>query len=140
MTMYVIENFRDPNKKYMKIEDIIAMNIPLLHPIEIGIRPDANDDVDRGNVLRKILGYYAGTSNGEYYDFLQYYGELINDKPVDTENNIVLPLDIELPLIEYVRLWPKINGKPVDAESGAMFPNSKSVKLLQKNNSYSGLF
>ena len=129
----MVENCRDPNKKYVKIEDIIAMNIPLLNPIEVGIRPDAENDVDRGDILETILVYYAGVSRRNYYDILQYYERLFNGKPIDPESGAISPLNIELPLIDYIRILPKINGKPVEIVNWIMLPIAEHVKLSLKD-------
>ncbi|MCK5449955.1 hypothetical protein KAI32_03755 [Candidatus Pacearchaeota archaeon] len=91
------ENSRDPNNKFMKIEEIIAMDIPLLTPIEVGMSPHTQNDIDRGDISETILVYYAGVGNSINYDTLQYYKRLMNGKPVDSEQGIMLPL------IDYIK-------------------------------------
>lgn len=86
------DNFRDKNNKYMKIEDVIAMNILPLTPIEVGLRPNCIDDINRGEILETKLVYYAGTASGLNYDALQYHKRLIDGKPIDSEQGIMLPI------------------------------------------------
>ncbi|MCD4759607.1 hypothetical protein K8R33_01830 [archaeon] len=88
----MVDNFRDPNNKYMKIEDVLAMNISLLTPIEVGTRPHCQNDVDRGDILETQLLYYAGVEKQTSYDTLRYHERLIDEKPVDSGQGMMLPI------------------------------------------------
>ena len=87
-----MDNFRDPTNKYMKIEDIIGMSIPLYSPIELAMSPNCQTDVDRGNIRETRVVYFAGTEIGQDYDKLLYHEALYNGQPIGESSGIMLPL------------------------------------------------
>ncbi len=84
------KDFRDPDTKYLKMEDILGMNIPVLSRIEICTSPRCIDDEDRGEMTKETMVYYAGVKADKSYDVLQFYKNLINGKPTGKPQGIML--------------------------------------------------
>ncbi len=86
------DDFRNPSNKYLKMEDVLAMDIPYLAPIEIVQSPNAQDDLDRGDISERGLLYYVGVKSKGRHDSLQHHRNLVNGEPGDEEQGIMLPM------------------------------------------------
>ncbi|MEK6927603.1 MAG: hypothetical protein AABX11_04160 [Nanoarchaeota archaeon] len=92
-------DYRDPNKNYLKKEDILEARIPRFAIIEIGIRPNAMDDKRRGRKLETRVGYFAGVGKWINYDTLNYVTKLTDGKPEESTYARVM-----LPTVDWVRV------------------------------------
>ncbi len=104
-----MHNYRNSKTKYLKAEDIIAIGIPPLTPIQLDIRPQFKSDVDRGDVLSTRMVYYAGVrvSPSNETDTLEYYEELSNGRPHGKKLELILPHIDSIKVLQVVGEYPQ---------------------------------